>query len=124
MISLTLYIGNGMPQVATQQPQAYEIQFLSAYPEFRALTIWRGRSEPKCCFFAWFALLGKVPTADNLAKKNWPCNPSCALCFCEPETNNHLLMECNFAEAVWDRIATDLQVHAAILPFQKGSVYC
>jgi hypothetical protein len=101
---------------------AYKAQFLGAYPEFRATSIWRAFCEPKCCFFAWLALLGKVPTADNLAKKNWPCNLSCALCFCLPEMNGHMLTECNFTEAVWDRITLDLQVHATVVSFQKGTV--
>jgi hypothetical protein len=84
---------------------AYEAQFLGACPMFRASSIWCAHTEPKCRFLAWMALLGKIPTADNLMKKSWPCNPSCALCYCEAETNDHILTECNFAEAVWDRIA-------------------
>jgi hypothetical protein len=51
---------------------AYEVQFLGAYPEFRASAIWRAQTAPKCCFFAWLALHGKAPTTDNLLKKNWP----------------------------------------------------
>jgi hypothetical protein len=58
--------------------------------------------EPKCKFFAW--LINKASTADNLAKKNWPCNPICHLCFCQPETTKHLFSECNYTEALWDAI--------------------
>jgi hypothetical protein len=64
---------------------AYEVQFMGAYPRFRASSIWHAHAEPKCRFFAWLALLGKAPTADNLLKKNWSCDPLCALCFCEAE---------------------------------------
>jgi hypothetical protein len=39
-----------------------------------------------------------------------------------PESSRHLLTECNFVEAVWDRIAQMFQVHPAIAPFQKGDV--
>jgi hypothetical protein len=84
---------------------AYKIQFLGAYPEFRASSIWRTLTAPKCHFFAWLALLRKAPTMDNLDQKGWPCNPSCALCYCEPEMIDHVLTECNFVEAVWDRAA-------------------
>jgi hypothetical protein len=31
-------------------------------------------------------------------------------------------MECNFSEAVWDRIVQDLLLHPALIPFQKGSI--
>jgi hypothetical protein len=73
-------------------------------------------------YFAWLAILGKAPTTNNLMKKNCPCNPSCALCYCEPENIDHLVTECNFAETVWDKIAQELQVHNAVSPFQKGNV--
>jgi hypothetical protein len=54
--------------------------------------------------------------------KNWPCNPHCSLCYCINESNDHLLTECNFTEAVWDKIALDLQVHPIVAPFHKGNI--
>jgi hypothetical protein len=81
---------------------AYEAQFLSAYPRFCASMIWQART--KCRFFVWLAVQGKAPPTDNLAK-NGSCDPNSVLCFCEPETNEHLLMECNFIEVVWDKVA-------------------
>jgi hypothetical protein len=101
---------------------AYQAQFLGAFPLFRASTIWRARTEPKCCFFTWLAMQGKAPTTDNLMKKHYPRDPICPLCFSEPETNDHLHTECNYTEAVWDRVATSLQVHQSLIPFQKGNV--
>jgi hypothetical protein len=47
---------------------AYEIQFCGAFPMFKAATIWKAKSEAKCCFFAWLAAWKKAPTADNLLK--------------------------------------------------------
>jgi hypothetical protein len=55
-------------------------------------------------------------------KKNWPCDPMCPLCLCIQETNDHLLTECNFSEAVWDRVALDCHLHPALVPFQKGDI--
>jgi hypothetical protein len=101
---------------------AYEVQFLGAYPTYRASTIWTARVEPRCRFFAWLAIQGKAPTTDNLLKKNWPCDPECSLCFCMMETNEHLLTECNFTEAVWDKVVEDLPVHQSLIPFNKGSI--
>jgi hypothetical protein len=49
---------------------AYKAQFLGAFPLFRASSIWQTKTEPKCRFFAWLAVLGKAPTTDNLLKKN------------------------------------------------------
>jgi hypothetical protein len=101
---------------------AYDIRFLGAVRAFRASTIWKASTEPRCRSFAWLALQGKAPTGDNLMKKNWPCSPHCSLCYCQEETNDHILTECNFTEAVWDKSANDLNVHPAIKPFQKGNV--
>jgi hypothetical protein len=101
---------------------AYDMQFLGAYSTFRASTIWQAKTEPKCRFLAWLEIQGKAPTADNLLKKGWPGNPNCALCYCESETNDHLFTECNFSEAVWDRIVQIFHVHPAAAPFQKGNV--
>jgi hypothetical protein len=69
----------------------------------------------------WLPVLGKSSTLDNLMKKNWRCDPCSPLCYCEPETNNHILTKCNFAAAVWDKVALDFQVHLEIKPFLKGN---
>jgi hypothetical protein len=111
-----------MPSGEYTTASAYDIQFLGAYLEFRASSIWRALSAPKYRFFAWLALLRKAPTANNLALKGWPCNPSCALCYCETEMIDHVLTECNFAKAVWDRVAQEFQVHVVLIPFQKGKI--
>lgn len=99
---------------------AYQVQFYGSYPDFTASTLWQTRTEPKCRFFAWLAAHDRVQTADNLARKNWPHNPTCSLCYCQPETTNHLLTECNFTEATWDRIATILQIRQPVRLFNKG----
>jgi hypothetical protein len=38
------------------------------------------------------------------------------------ETNEDLLTNCNFSEAVWEKIGQDSDVHPALIPFQKGSI--
>lgn len=89
---------------------AYDAQFLRATTTSTAMRIWKAKSEPKCKFFAWLAIHGKVQTTDNLLRKNYPCNLTCPLCYCIPETTNHLLVECNFTEAAWEELVTLLQL--------------
>jgi hypothetical protein len=101
---------------------AYEIQFLGASTTFKASAVWKANTETKCFFFAWLALLRNIPTVDNLMRKSWPCDPNCSLCYCILETGDHLLTECNFFEAVWDRITQYLILHPTLIPFQKGSI--
>lgn len=72
--------------------------------------IWKARAEPKCKFLAWVLLHGKVPTAENLAKRNWPCNDVCPLCYCINETTTHLFTQCNFTETLWHKVADRFQL--------------
>ncbi|GJM88808.1 hypothetical protein PR202_ga05374 [Eleusine coracana subsp. coracana] len=64
---------------------------MGATYQFPAKALWGAKTEPKCRFFTWLALHNRALTADNLAKKNWPCEPTCPLCYCIPETTQHLL---------------------------------
>jgi hypothetical protein len=73
-------------------------------------------------FLCLVSNLEKGPHCRQCPKKNWSCDPSCPLCFCVQETNDHLLTECNFSEAVWDNIAADCHLHPTIVPFQKGDI--
>jgi hypothetical protein len=50
-------------------------------------------------------MYNKALTADNMAMKNWSCDPTCALCFCMLETTDNLLTECNFTEALWNPVS-------------------
>jgi hypothetical protein len=79
--------------------------FLGAMTTFPAQQVWKASIEPKCKFFAWLVLHNKALTVDNMIKKYWECNPICSLCFCQQETTAHLLIHCNYAEALWNIIA-------------------
>jgi hypothetical protein len=92
------WTSNGKYSVAS----AYDCQFIGSMTSLPPTDIWTAATEPKCNFFTWLVMHDKAPTADNLSKKNWPCNPTCPLCFCQPETAGHLLSQCNFYEALWN----------------------
>ena len=79
---------------------AYRCQFVGACPPFRTAKIWRAKTEPKCHYFAWLALHGKILTADNLALRGWPHDPICKLCMIHPETVQHLLLDCSFTSRI------------------------
>jgi hypothetical protein len=80
----------------------YDCQFLGAMIRFPAANIWRAKTEQKCKFFSWLVMHDRVLTADNLAKRNWPCDQYCPLCECMEETTPHLLTLCNYTKAVWN----------------------
>lgn len=85
------------------------MQFAGSTLSALSTILWRAETEPKCRFLAWLVINGKAPTADNLAKKNWP-HPMYPLCLCMQETNEHLSSQCNYTEATWARIASQLQL--------------
>ena len=83
---------------------AYAAQFSGSYPRFSPAKIWEAHAEPKCKFFAWLVLHGKILTADMLAIRGWPHDPCCPLCLRAPETATHLCKDCLFAAAVWSHV--------------------
>lgn len=84
---------------------AYECQFQGAMTTFPAAKVWKAATEPKCRFFAWLVLHNRVLTADNMAKRNWPCNTTCSLCQSQQETTAHITTECDFTKETWTKIA-------------------
>lgn len=84
---------------------AYNIQLLGTQGIFDGRSVWRAHAEGKHKFFAWLFVQGKILTADNLVRRNWPCNPICSLCDQELETAAHLCLTCSFAKEVWFLVA-------------------
>lgn len=78
------WTGNGEYSASS----AYEIQFVGCTAPIPATALWSSKTEPKCQFFAWLALHEKTLTTDNLAKKNWPHEPNCSLCYCQLPARN------------------------------------
>jgi hypothetical protein len=69
--------------------------------------VWKAQTvtEPISKFFTWLALHDRVLTADNMNKKSWSCKENSSFCLCMSETTKHILVECNFTEAVWNIVA-------------------
>jgi hypothetical protein len=100
---------------------AYECQFRGVISLFLAMDIWRARAEPKCKFFVWLALHNRILTADNMVKRNWDCNPTCPLCYCQSETAEHLLCAYNYTEALWCSIANRFSLPDYTLMTSRGN---
>jgi hypothetical protein len=81
-----------------------------AMTTFAPDTVWKASTEPKCRLFGWLVMHDRVLTTDNMARRNWPCNLVCPLCYCLPETTPHLLSQCNFVEASWNMVATRFSI--------------
>jgi hypothetical protein len=58
-----------------------------------------------------------------MLKKIWPCNSICPLCLCIQETADHLLMKCNFTEALWQGFSSMFNLpHYVVLGSLEGLV--
>jgi len=64
--------------------------------------LWQAKAVSKDVFTAWRALLGRLPTYDNLINRGLAVNSSmCVLCKAAEESSRHIFMNCIFAQWVW-----------------------
>jgi hypothetical protein len=68
-----------------------------------AKPIRKSKAPMKCRFFMWLAVHKRCLTADNLQRRNWPHNPTCALCQVADEDCTHLFVHCRYTQQVWHR---------------------
>ncbi|CAN1799352.1 hypothetical protein LINPERHAP1_LOCUS22080 [Linum perenne] len=60
--------------------------------------------------FVWMAWYKKIATIDNLQRRGMQLTNMCVLCCKDLETVNHLLLTCEFATNVWNRISSGLSI--------------
>jgi hypothetical protein len=73
---------------------AYQTQFIGSHLIFNASKIWNVHAETKCKLFSWLALHGKLLTADMLAVRGCPHDPTGPLCLYAPEMASRLCKYC------------------------------
>jgi hypothetical protein len=66
--------------------------------------IWRAKLPLKIKIWMWVIEQNAMLTKDNLTKRNWTGDFTCAFCG-ENETISHLFFECNIAKYVWSIVA-------------------
>jgi hypothetical protein len=74
----------------------------------RKLWIWDLALKIK--LFIWLVVENKILTWDNLQGRGWEGPNICHLCLKEPETVNHLLVNCYFTQQVWHIILRGLKI--------------
>lgn len=63
-------------------------------------------------FFRYFSK-DRLPTADNLAVKNWPHMQTCILCGEHIlEASSHLFIHCSYAMTIWYNLVNNLSLHS------------
>jgi hypothetical protein len=61
---------------------------------------WRTRVPPKIRVFLWQLIRGRLPSAEQVAKRHGPSDGRCALCQ-EIEDCNHIFFSCPIAKLMW-----------------------
>jgi hypothetical protein len=62
--------------------------------------VWKTRVPPKIRVFLWQLIRGRLPSADQVARRNGPTDGSCALCG-ELEDGDHIFFRCHLARFLW-----------------------
>lgn len=72
-------------------------------PHFARSWIWKLDSLPKIQHFFWKCLWQSIPTKEVFASCGFMGNVTCQLCNDEMESIIHLLRDCPYAKAFWER---------------------
>jgi hypothetical protein len=62
--------------------------------------IWQVKIPSRIKIFLWYLKRGVILTDDNLSRRNWNGDKSCAFCH-YPETIQHLFLDCYYAKFLW-----------------------
>ena len=95
---------------------AYHALLYGHIPSQALHQVWNSKAIPKCRMHAWLLLRERCLTADNLAKRGWPHDPICKLCFIHPETAVHLAATCSYTTQVWSEVLQKVSLPAVLGP--------
>lgn len=76
--------------------------------------IWKCTAPCKVLSFSWLLLWDRLPTRQNLRKRNVIADPQGSLCVCcslEEESSNHLFFNCSLSSRLWYSLPQDAVSH-------------
>lgn len=80
---------------------AYAMLHVGKTPMQGASRIWKHWVPLKVKIFMWLATHHRIWTADRRHRHNLDARDTCTLCDQEPETCDHILVNCAFAKVIW-----------------------
>jgi hypothetical protein len=90
---------------------AYQLFFIGRTEVPGMKELWSSGAPLKHKLHVWLALKDRLWTADRLEERGLQNTPLCPLCCQEPETIEHLTLQCSFAREVWYRVLEPLNLH-------------
>jgi|UniRef100_A0A2N9G010 hypothetical protein len=103
--------GNGMDKLCWNRMEQRGFSVESFYrclspshSRFPWKDIWKPKVPSRVAFLIWTAVLGKLPTIDNLRKRKMVLVNRCCMCKANEESVDHLLLHCPLAKELWDSV--------------------
>ncbi|CAN1849854.1 hypothetical protein LINPERHAP1_LOCUS39565, partial [Linum perenne] len=79
-------------------------------PNFPDKVIWSKCVPTKVQSFVWMAWHKKIATIENLQRRGMQLTNMCVLCYKDLETVNHIMLTCEFASNVWNKLSSGLSI--------------
>ncbi|TVU03236.1 hypothetical protein EJB05_51232, partial [Eragrostis curvula] len=79
----------------------YEMTFQSSMALHGADRVWNTWCPAKVHFFSWLALQRRLWTSERRERHGLQEDATCILCDQEPESSDHLLLQCSYAKQIW-----------------------
>ena len=77
-------------------------------PVWRCL-MFNNVARPKAYFTMWIMLNQRLVTVDRLAQWGIEVEKICVMCKNEEETAEHLLLQCDYARRIWERLLSSMK---------------
>ncbi|KAJ0825826.1 putative reverse transcriptase zinc-binding domain-containing protein [Helianthus annuus] len=95
--------GSGVYSVGSLRRRLQSERFLDS----GIVYVWNKWTPIKVNFFCWRVIINRVPTMDALVRRNVQIDSvRCRFCNCQDESVEHLFVACEFAQSVWDFVAS------------------
>jgi hypothetical protein len=76
-----------------------------------AKLLWKAGAPLRYKLHMWFTIKDRLWTADRLERRGLDHPPECTLCCQEPETAEHITIQCSYAREIWYTILLKCRLH-------------
>jgi hypothetical protein len=85
--------------------------FCRCMPSPMAAELWKEGAPLVHKLHLWFSIQDRLWTADRLQRRGMQQPSACVLCCQEPETANHIVVQCPFSREIWYTLLLKYRLH-------------